>query len=54
MMPNKTQITFPDTAVSVTVPQATDTWTAAGMSDVADLFARIDRALEQLERGLPL
>ena len=40
--------------MSVTIPAATDTWTAEGMSDVADLFARIDRALEHLERGLPL
>ena len=40
--------------MSVTVPETTDTWTAEGMSDVAGLFARIDRALEHLERGLPL
>ena len=39
--------------MSVTVPTSTDNW-ADGMSDVAGLFARIDRALEYLERGLPL
>jgi len=40
--------------MSVTVPASTATWTAEGMSDVAGLFARIDKALEHLERGLPL
>jgi AcrR family transcriptional regulator len=40
--------------MSVTVPAATDTWTSEAMSDVAGMFARIDRALEYLERGLPL
>jgi AcrR family transcriptional regulator len=40
--------------MSVTVPASTDIWTSEGMSDVTDMFARIDRALEYLERGLPL
>jgi AcrR family transcriptional regulator len=40
--------------MSVTVPASGDIWTSEGMSDVADMFARIDRALEYLERGLPL
>jgi AcrR family transcriptional regulator len=40
--------------MSVTVPDATDTWQPEAMLDVADLFARIDRALEYLERGMPL
>jgi AcrR family transcriptional regulator len=40
--------------MSVTVPPSTDTWTSEGMSDVTDMFRRIDRALEYVERGLPL
>jgi AcrR family transcriptional regulator len=40
--------------MSVTVPESIDTWRPEAMLDVADLFARIDRALEYLERGLPL
>jgi AcrR family transcriptional regulator len=40
--------------MSVTVPASTDIWTSEGMSDVTEMFARIDRALEYLERGLPL
>jgi AcrR family transcriptional regulator len=40
--------------MSVTVPESTDTWRPDAMLDVGDLFARIDRALEYLERGLPL
>jgi AcrR family transcriptional regulator len=40
--------------MSVTVPETSDTFTAEGMSDVRDLFARIDQALAYLERGLPL
>jgi AcrR family transcriptional regulator len=40
--------------MSVTVPESMDTWRPEAMLDVADLFARIDRALEYLERGLPL
>jgi AcrR family transcriptional regulator len=40
--------------MSVTVPASTDIWTSEGMSDVTGMFARIDRALEYLERGLPL
>jgi AcrR family transcriptional regulator len=40
--------------MSVTVPSSTDIWTSEGMSDVTDMFARIDRALAYLERGLPL
>jgi len=40
--------------MSVTVPETSDTFTAAGMSDVRDLFGRIDRALEYLERGMPI
>jgi AcrR family transcriptional regulator len=40
--------------MSVTVPESTASWTADAMSDVAGLFARIDKALEHLERGLPL
>jgi AcrR family transcriptional regulator len=40
--------------MSVTVPESTDTWRPEAMLDVADLFARIDRGLEYLERGLPL
>ena len=40
--------------VSVTIPETSDTFTAEGISDVRDLFARIDRALEYLERGLPI
>ncbi len=40
--------------MSVTVPANTDTWAPEAMLDVADLFARIDRALEYLQRGLPL
>ncbi|HXZ66884.1 MAG TPA: TetR family transcriptional regulator [Streptosporangiaceae bacterium] len=40
--------------MSATAPGSTDTWNVEGMSDVADVFARIDRGLEYLERGLPL
>jgi len=40
--------------MSVTVPETSDTFTAEGMSDVRDLFARIDRALDYLERGMPI
>jgi AcrR family transcriptional regulator len=40
--------------MSVTVSETSDTFTAEGMSDVRDLFARIDQALAYLERGLPL
>jgi AcrR family transcriptional regulator len=40
--------------MSVTVTDRTDTWNPEGMADVRDLFARIDRALEYLERGMPL
>ncbi len=40
--------------MSVTVPASTDIWTSEGMADVSDMFARIDQALEYLERGLPL
>jgi AcrR family transcriptional regulator len=40
--------------MSVTVPASTDIWTSEAMSDVTEMFARIDRALEYLERGLPL
>jgi AcrR family transcriptional regulator len=40
--------------VSVTLPENAATWNAEGMSDVAGLFARIDKALAHLEQGLPL
>jgi len=40
--------------MSVTVPASGSVWDPTEMEDVAGLFARIDRALEQLERGLPL
>jgi AcrR family transcriptional regulator len=40
--------------ISVAVPETADTFTAEGMSDVDDLFARIDRALAYLERGMPV
>ena len=40
--------------MSVTIPETSDTFTAEGMSDVRDLFARIDAALEYLERGMPI
>ena len=40
--------------MSVTVPESGSVWDPTEMDDVAGLFARIDRALEQLERGLPL
>jgi AcrR family transcriptional regulator len=40
--------------MSVTVPENSDTFTGESMSDVRDLFARIDSALEYLERGLPI
>jgi AcrR family transcriptional regulator len=40
--------------MSVTVPETTDIWNPEAMLDVSDLFLRIDRALEYLERGLPL
>lgn len=40
--------------MSVALPETSDTYTAEGMSDVRDLFARIDQALEYLERGLPI
>ncbi|MGH3300208.1 MAG: TetR family transcriptional regulator [Streptosporangiaceae bacterium] len=40
--------------MSVTVPGSTDTWLPEAMLDVADVFARIDRGLAYLERGLPL
>jgi AcrR family transcriptional regulator len=40
--------------MSVTVPEQADTWLPDALLDVADLFARIDRALAYLERGLPL
>jgi AcrR family transcriptional regulator len=40
--------------MSVTVPQSGSVWDPTEMDDVAGMFARIDQALEQLERGLPL
>jgi len=40
--------------MSVTIPETSDTFTAEGMSDVRELFARIDAALEYLERGMPI
>jgi AcrR family transcriptional regulator len=40
--------------MSVTIPETSDTFTAEGMSDVRDLFTRIDRALDYLERGMPI
>jgi AcrR family transcriptional regulator len=40
--------------MSVMVPETSDTLTAEGMSDVRELFARFDRALDYLERGMPL
>jgi AcrR family transcriptional regulator len=40
--------------MSVTVPEYTETWTPETMLDAPDLFARIDLALDYLERGLPL
>ncbi len=40
--------------MSVTTSYGEDTWTADGMSDVAGLFGRIDKALAHLEQGLPL
>jgi AcrR family transcriptional regulator len=40
--------------MSVTTTYGGSTWTAEGMSDIPDLFARIDRALAHLEQGLPL
>jgi hypothetical protein len=40
--------------MSVTVPEHTETWLPVALLDVGDLFARIDRALAYLERGLPL
>ncbi|MBO0824965.1 MAG: TetR family transcriptional regulator [Actinobacteria bacterium] len=39
---------------SVVMPVSSDIWTAEEMSDVPDLFERIDQGLEFLERGLPL
>jgi AcrR family transcriptional regulator len=40
--------------MSVTIPETSDTFTAEGMSDLRELFARIDVALEYLERGMPI
>jgi AcrR family transcriptional regulator len=40
--------------MSVTVPASQPEWDPTEMEDVPGMFARIDRALEQLERGLPL
>jgi AcrR family transcriptional regulator len=40
--------------MSVAIPETSDTYTAERMSDVRDLFARIDQALAYLERGLPI
>ena len=40
--------------MSVTVPENTDTWLPEAMLDVAGMFARIDQALQYLERGLPM
>ena len=40
--------------VSVTIPETSDTFTAEAMSDVRELFTRIDAALEYLERGMPI
>jgi AcrR family transcriptional regulator len=40
--------------MSVTVPEQAETWLPEALLDIADLFARIDRALAYLERGLPL
>ncbi len=40
--------------MSTTVNAAEPTWNTETMLDVADLFARIDRALAHLERGLPV
>lgn len=40
--------------MSVTVPASGSHWDPTDMADVPAMFARIDKALEQLERGLPL
>jgi AcrR family transcriptional regulator len=40
--------------MSVTTTYGGSTWTAEGMTDVASLFTRIDKALAHLEQGLPL
>ena len=40
--------------ISVAVPETSDTFTAERMSDVDDLFTRIDRGLAYLERGMPV
>jgi AcrR family transcriptional regulator len=40
--------------MSVTVPETSQKWQPEAMLDVADLFARIDRALAYLEHGMPL
>ncbi len=40
--------------MSVTVPSTGSTWDPTEMTDVAGMFERIDRALEYLDRGLPL
>jgi AcrR family transcriptional regulator len=40
--------------MSVTLPESAETWNPELMSDVPGLFARIDKALEHLEHGLPL
>jgi AcrR family transcriptional regulator len=40
--------------MSVTVSEGEDTWNTGGLADITELFSRIDMALAQLERGLPL
>jgi len=40
--------------MSVAMPESSDTFTGEGMSDLLEMFARIDQALEYLERGLPM
>ena len=40
--------------MSVTISEDEDTWNAGGFADITELFSRIDTALGQLERGLPL
>ncbi|HTX82963.1 MAG TPA: TetR family transcriptional regulator [Streptosporangiaceae bacterium] len=40
--------------MSVTITEDQDTWNAGGFADITELFSRIDTALSQLERGLPM
>ena len=40
--------------MSVTISEGEDSWNAQALADIEGVFERVDAALAQLERGLPL